>query len=329
MAVISISIVESTLQKVSGIPATIELQTNIPATIFYTLDGTEPTIDSSVAVGEIELPGLRSVILKVYATNGIDSSAVVMWTFGPSIVGNRNPRDTISGIDDGSTVPRFPYGTSNAGNPGIHGNIGGVIVDSATVTGEPTGYDGAGNPTAETDLEYSLENYDIIFSETNAIGERGIGIGTLPAAATVVIPTNQESPPVSSETNSPFFNPKALVIFQDSTEEPYDKDVSQIMRPIFDMSDPERTRNGALLFTTGLEGNPSRGSLLKQYFNPRDNTITYYYRDSETNRWIISKTNYVAKDTDVNNLSSVIFGSRQPGSQFVYQWLPFRYRRLY
>lgn len=330
MAVISISITESVLQKIAGIPATIELSTNIPATIFYTLDGTDPTVESSVVTGTIEMPGLKSsVTLKAFATNGVDSSAVVSWTFGSSTVSSRHPRDTISGIDDGSTVPHFPYGTSNAGNPGIYGNIGGTIVDSPDVTGIPTGYDGEGNLTAETDLEYSLENYDIVFSETNAIGERGVGIGTLPASATVIVPPSQETPPQSSETNSPFFNSKALVIFQDSTEEPYDADVSMVMRPIFDTADPERTRNGALLFTSGLEGNAARGSLIKQYFNPKDNTITYYYRDAETNRWIISKTNYVAKDTDVNNLSTVVFGSRTHGDQYIYHWIPFRYRRLY
>lgn len=329
MAVISISITESTLQKVAGIPATIELETNIPATIFYTLDGTTPTTESSVVVGPIEMPGLQaSVTLKAFATNGVDSSSILTWTYTSSLASNRNPRDTISGIDDGSTVPHFPFGTSNAGTPGIYGNIGGNIVDSPSITGIATGYDADGNPAAETDLEFSLENYDIVFSETNSIGERGAGIGTLPAQATVVIPSNQSAASGSHETNSPVFNSKALVIFQDSTEEPYDADVSMVMRSSFDLSDPERAKNGALFFTTGLDGNMSRGSFVKQHFNPTDNTITYYYRDAETNRWIISKTNYVAKDTDVNNLSSVVFGSRRAGDQYVYQWLPFRYRRL-
>ena len=54
MAVITITINESSDQILAGIPKYITLTTNIPATIFYTLDGTTPTTLSDMAVGQIE-----------------------------------------------------------------------------------------------------------------------------------------------------------------------------------------------------------------------------------------------------------------------------------
>ncbi len=328
MSVISISITESDLEIVSGVPATVLLETNVPATIFYTLDGSIPTVASSVVVGAITLPtNQTSVTLKAYATDGVDSSAVISWGFGPSIVGARKSHSTVSGLND-NTGATYPFGSSNTGEPGIYGNAGGVTVDAVNVDGTSSGFDGSGAPTAYTDQPYDIEHYEIVFSESNAIGERGRGIGTLPANATVYIPPSQETPAASSDTNSPLFDAQALVIFQDNTQEPYDASVPQLMRSNFDLSNPGIVRYGAGLFTTALEGNTLRGSDLKPQFNPRDNTITYYYRDAETNRWIISKTKYVPRTPDVNDYSRIVTGSRKSGDHLVFRWIPFMYRRL-
>ena len=66
-------------------------------------------------------------------------------------------------------------------------------------------------------------------------------------------------PPEQSDANSPFFNPKALVIFQDHTKPPYDPNITQLMRPSFSLQNPETTRDGALLFTTAFDGNAASG----------------------------------------------------------------------
>ena len=56
MAVISISLTESQDQVIVDIPRSVTLEANIPSTIFYTLDGTTPTITSSISIDELFLP---------------------------------------------------------------------------------------------------------------------------------------------------------------------------------------------------------------------------------------------------------------------------------
>lgn len=48
MSVITITIIESVLQLIPGIPKFVTLETNIASNIFYTLDGTDPTLFSNV-----------------------------------------------------------------------------------------------------------------------------------------------------------------------------------------------------------------------------------------------------------------------------------------
>ena len=334
MAVISITITNSTLQLVAGIPRTVALATNIPATIFYTLDGTTPTTSSLVYTSPILMPtDENTVVLQAFATDGMDTSAIIFQSYGTTIVGDRLPRSTVLNLP--SQIQRYGPGLFGSGNQlstgAIYGEVGGTIVDAAGSVGIPDGYDGFGGISNKTDLPYP-DNYEVLFSETNDIGLMGRGIGTLPAVDVIVPPPPNQENSVgggSPDTNSPFFNPKSLVIYQDSTKEPYDPSVPVINRPYFSLENPTTARNGALLFTSAYEGNNGvGGSALKQQYNPRDNTITYYYRDQNTNRWIISKTAYTPKNSDIGNYSKIVFG-REQGIGRVFKWIPFRYRTLW
>lgn len=331
MAVISITITESPIQKVKGIPASIALTTNTPATIFYTLDGTTPTTSSLVITGPLELPTNQNTLtFKAYATDGVDSSSVVTKRYGPDVSANRNPHATVSGIDDLNTGAHFPFGSRSGSDAiGIFGKAGGVVVDSADVLTVADGYayDVSGDPAAITDEP--LTEYEIRFSETDAIGQRGRGIGTLSSNVTVVIPPARDQER-SSNANSPLFNPKALVIFQDSTEEPYDADVPQFSSNLFNLDNAAKLKDPSYYYNTAFEGGGSQisGSMLKPQYNPRDGTMTYYYFDSKNLRWIISKESFTPTDPDIYNYSNIIFSSRQTGVGVVFQWLPFRYRTL-
>lgn len=331
MAIISITITESELENVAGIPNSITLTTNIPATIFFTLDGTDPTTASSVVTGPIKLPtNMGSITLKAFATDGVDTSAIIEQTFGPDLVSARHPHDKVSGLNELTNVATFPFGSQDQGGPPIFGNTAGTTVDSPDIAGIPDGFDGTGTGTPSNETDKPLDEFDLIFSETNAIGQRGTGIGTLPADAKLVIPDPVLPLSVaegSPNTSSPVFNPKSLVIFQDASEEPFDPGVAQVMRPSFSLEDPGTARYGSLLFTSGFEGNVPRGSALKSQFNPKDNTYTFYYRDADTNRWIISKVPYTPKP-DVANFSKIVFG-RERGVGRVFEWRPFRYRTLW
>jgi hypothetical protein len=330
MAVISITITESPIQKVAGIPVTVTLTTNVPATIFYTLDGTDPTTSSSVAVGPIELPtDDNTVNLKVFATDGVDTSAIVSYIFGTSTAGQRQPHDKVYGLDQSAADTHFPFGSQHPypGVNGIYGNTGGTTVDNKLQPRDPLGYDGTGTGTPGTYYTPPLTQYSWVFSETDAIGQRGRGIGTLPAGFVEIGNRNNNDEQTEySSANSPFFNARALVIFQDSRQPQYD-DMPTLMRPYFSLERPGVARDGALL-QTAPEGIAPSGSLLRSQYNPKNNTITYYYYDNRVGRWIISTEPFVPKDPDIGNLSRMVFSSRLSGAARVFKWIPFQYRRL-
>lgn len=329
MAVITITIVESPLEKLAGIPVSISVSTNIPSTVFYTLDGSDPTIASSVVTGPIVMPGMGNVVLKLYATDGTSQSAIITQEYGTSFVGNRQPHDTVTGIDTVCHKATFPFGPpmQSPGFNGIYGNTGGLIVDNPLKAQLPDGYDGTATKTpADYTNEIYPSAYDVIFSETDAIGNRGKGIGTLPANVTQIIKYENDAPE-SSDANSALFNPKALVIFQDSRQAPYDDDVPQTNRPYFSLENYDRVRDGSMYYTQG--GIDSAGSFLRSHYNPRDNTMNYYYYDNKACRWIMSKETYQPKSPNIGNYASMVFSSRGQGTAgFVFKWLPFRYRTL-
>lgn len=328
MTVISISITESPIQIVAGIPVTIALSTNIPANIFYTLDGTDPDVNSEIYLSPIKLSTNNpSVTLKAFATDGVNFSSIITQVFGSTLVGARNFYDSVSNLNTGPNQTQYPFGSNSPSGAPIFGDAAGDFVNSANNPVKiPDGYNGTGTNTPASYTNKPITEYEIVFSETDREGRIGNGIGTLPSTTTVIQPT---PPPETSDANSPFFNPKALVIIQDNTKPPYDPNITQIMRPSFSLQNPETTRDGALLFTTALEGNVPSGSFLKSHYNPRDNTITYYYLDSSVGRWIISKAPYIPTANNVNNLSFMVFGRDKETNGFVFKWIPFQYRTLF
>lgn len=328
MSVISISITESTQQIISGVPKNVSLSTNIPSTIFYTLDGTDPNLTSSVYIGPISLPtNNSSVVLKIFATNGVDSSAIISKTYAPSTLGSRKPHDTVIGLTPGIGTPDlFPYGDNAPINPIRYGKSGGITVDAPDVPNISDGYDGTATGTSASGTDKPLSSYEFIYSTANSRGETGHGIGTLPGNATLRVPETTPQPE-SSNASSRFFNPRAMVIFQDSRNAPYD-DVPQLNRGYFSLQNLERSRNGALLMNTAFDSSSVTGTFLRQHFNPKDNTITYYYRDSDSGRWIISIEPFAPKNDNIGALYRIIFSAKNDGSRYVYKWVPFMSRRL-
>ena len=139
--------------------------------------------------------------------------------------------------------------------PAIYGNVGGDIVNRPDVADWPDGYgwDGTATQTGVGFTDKPLESYPLIFSETNAQGERGHGIGTLTATVTIRQP---EPAPNFSSTNSPTFDPRATVIYQDNTQEQYDKNVPNVNRQYFSLENPD---------TLEIVRDDPRGFLEKDY----------------------------------------------------------------
>lgn len=328
MAVITLSIIRSPIEIISGIPKTISISTNIPSTIFYTLDSSEPDLNSLIVVGPIDLNiGGNGIIFKAFATNGSDTSATITQIYGSIPAPNtRNPRDKVLGLNSSSVYQNSGVFGSSSPNPKIiWGDIGGTTVDAANVPSIPDGYAGFGDGTRSNATDLPLADYKFIHTTTNYLGETGNGIGTLPAIKIIVPP----QPPTSSETNKKLFNPRALVIIQDGTEPPADPNLIMINREHFSLSNGS-DENGTKYSKTAMEGAVTTGSFVRQFYNPTDQTITYYYHDSKSLRWIISKEPYIAKNDNIFNYSLMIMPSRGgQGAKYVYGWRPFNRRVLF
>lgn len=328
MAVISIVVTESSEQIVAGIPRTISVSTNIPSTIFYTLNGSDPDLFSDIYTIPLVMPtDLLSVTLKVFATNGVDYSPIVTEVYTTNILNNARYPHAATTAAPGENLPGlYPYGT----NP-IQPNAqylstadAGITVDNPVQPSTPTGFDGAGNPNAFTNQPYNIENYSIEYSTTDRYNQTGRGIGTLPATVSVEAPT---PPPESTSQFTATFDPRAFVIFQDFDKE-NPNDPPQINRQYYSLEDPNRSRDGNYYFTTGQDSPPVSGNFLRSHYNPRDNTMTYYYLDTWTNKWIISKAPYQPTGSFNGNLASTTF-ARGSGAGKVFEWIPFTRRVLF
>ena len=335
MAVISIVVTTSDEQIMAGIPKTVSISTNISALIFYTLDGSVPTVNSIQYVGPIFLPvNQLVVVLNIFATNGIDSSPIITETYQTDMVDSnaRFSRNDTNQPPGFNLQGLYPFGENGVQPGSLFGNPAnvGITVDNPAKPATPTGFDGSGNPTGFTNNPFNLQNYNIIYSTQNAEGETGPGIGNLPAKVT--LPSQDPSPSIGPEQTfqsfTNLFDPKAFVIFQDSTKEnPNDPPI--INRQHFTLENNERARDGNAYFNTGLDAPPVSGSFLRSHYNPRTNMITYYYLDTWTNRWIISSTPFVPNGPYDGNLSiaATAYGTGTAGQ--VFEWLPFTRRVLF
>lgn len=328
MTVISISIIESSEQLVAGFPKTISISTNVPATVFYTTDGSTPTTLSSVYISSLVLPTDElQFTLKVFATNGVDTSPVITNIYSTNILENtRLPHATLPKVDNvavslypfGSNSPTLTFDYLNNANAGTT-----VVNPSLSVI--PYGYDADGNTVG---ANQAFHDYMNIYSTTDAQNKTYNGVGNLPGIVTVIGRRSAlEYTPKESSRSNGLFNPKAMVIFQDSTTDDPTNPV-QLNPQAFSLENLEIVKDGAALRASGLDTATITGSFLRSHYNPRTQMITSYYRDSSTNRWIISSSPYEPKQTDPGNYSTMVFSKKDQGVGRVYAWNLFRYRTL-
>jgi hypothetical protein len=329
MAVINLTIVESEEQIVAGIPLTITMSTNIPSSIFYTLDGSIPTLFSNIYISPILLPyDVLTVTLNIFATNGVDSSPVVTEVYGTNILNNARLSHSATTAQPNSSRPDlYPFGT-NAPQPDstfLNPGDAGINVDDPSLPIISSGYDADGYQSLLSNQEYTQDNYQIIYGARDAQGLPQIGI--LPPVNSIIEP-EVPAPEYTSQFTQ-VFDPRAFVIFQDFTNaDP--EDLSAVNRQFFSLEDPDRARDGNAYYTSGLDAPSVSGSFLRSHYNPRDNTVTYYYLDTWTNRWIISKTKHDPKGPYDGNLSGkIVAGKGGAGARNVYEWIPYARRTLF
>jgi hypothetical protein len=334
MSVIAITIIESSIQTMPGIPDTIALTTNEPATVFYTLDGSAPDTFSPIYVAPIIMPQSKlKVSLNIFATNGIDNSAVITKEYNIDVskvitaTDSRVPHSAVSNLGNSSdNNSEYPFGR-NAPSPDFQylgASNAGTTIYNESLPAEATGYNQNMIPDGYSNSP--VDPFSIIYSTANFENVITPGVGSLPAKTKII----GKSTPVEftqgySSTSDKMFNPKAFVVYQDSsTEDPSNPAI--INRDHFNLEPAEITRDGALLFNNSLDTPTTSGNFIRSAYNERTNELTNYFYDANVNRWIISKTPYMPNH-NMSNLGHMVY-PRNQGVGMVFLWIQNLYRTL-
>lgn len=325
MAVISLSITQSKDFIVEGIPRYVTVEANIPSNIFYTLDGFDPTELSDIYLSRIVLPmGHLSVTLKLYATNGVDTSPIITEIYKTNVIDNSRtfPAKTNQPVGELPVINKFPFGTNlDQMNVTFNGKEGETVLNP-NLPISSYAYDADGNPIAQSNDPIPIKN--TVFATANVRGETGPGIGDNPYKNEIQV---KSAVPEESTDFTKKFNPKALVIFQDTANED-PTDPPRINRMYSNSLNNETYRDGNNFFTTAMDSPAPTSTFLRSHYNPRTNKITYYYFDSSTNRWLISSIDFIPTRSDIGILTNGFVG-RGDGARFVSQWPIFRSRKLF
>jgi hypothetical protein len=289
MSTIILSISESDSQLISGIPEYIEFDTNVPATVFYTLDGEDPDTGSIIASGLIHLPTTSaSVTVKAVAMAGGRSSAIFEEIYRTDVSGLNGPRHI---GPEGITV--IPYGSD--------------IVDNMS-------YDLSGNAAQKTAIEFV--DLDIKASMTDSKGVKSVGGGSV---SFVKMAIDQGPIPIPydkrSSTDDASFDPSAGVILIDgSTQEKLDEQVVRVVNRAYNSMD---TVSDFYSDNWRQEEQVITGNLVRSIYNPNTGIMASYYWESKECRWLVSKQKIDPKRISLSPKPSGRGGS----GKFVYRWI--------
>lgn len=285
MAITVLTFTASEEEISSGIPRSITIEANIPSTIYFTIDGTTPTINSPIYVDPIEVPtGINSLTLSAF---GIDGDNEVGPTLTQFFAPNTT-RITVSRLigAEGFAIDRADFGDDIS-----------------------TGFDADGAEARFVDVDPSTLN--IIHSSR---GFEGLTNGI---AVSVNIPAPSETPsllddnfqPFSTPQQAEFFNPYAKMILIDNRE---DNDIQLMPRPYGSLSDVYREFGGKRLRDT--EACYVSGGFVRRFYDAKNRVMASYYFDHNENRYIKNIQELP------NNIPNVYF-SNMTGMPLIFRWI--------
>ncbi len=255
--VIILSIVESDSELVSGIPEFVEFSTNVPSTVFYTIDGTDPDEDSYMAAGKVLLPTNGTTLtLKAIAISGTMSSEVLEEVY----------------FTDQTDLDK----TRLLNREGIN-----LLPPDETPVNNLS-FNADGSPAQQSSI--SFVDLDLKTSTSDRIGEEIPGDSSIEFIR-FPIKTIDEGPQAVSSPNRIDFDPKAqLIVIDGSTEEALE---NQLVRVI------NRPMGTIDVVSPFLQGQPAEldlisGNFVRAMLNPNTGKMVYYYRESRENRWVKS-----------------------------------------
>lgn len=251
---ILLTIQESDSQVISGIPEYVTVESSVPATIFYTLDGSTPTAESDMFVDRIYLTySTPSVTLKLKAVGIVDESDIVEvgWT---TTIPNRD-KIALTGSEGISVLP-----------------AGETPINSLAVNT-------SGDPERETAIEFV--DLDIKTSKADRIGQPIPEDSTIPF---IKFPEVERTGQTKvSSPNSIDFDPKAQMIIIDGYAGFDQQKIRVINRPMGTMRPTSKFYDEKVHYDNMVSGDFAR-----YMYNPKTKKLVLYYRESLDGRWIVS-----------------------------------------
>ena len=290
MAVVTLTFTGSEQEIVSGIPQTVTITSNVPATIYFTLDESVPTTSSPIYTDTFEMPdGMNSVTLSAF---GIDSESEL----GPTLTQVFSPDVTRISV------------SRNVGMEGF------VISRADTGDDTPDGFDADGDVARFMDVD--LETIDIIRKE---FGFGGIEEGTMvevgfPDPSSTASFTDDDFEPFSTPEIGELFNPNARTIVIDNR---IDNDIQLTLRPYGSLHDPYREFGGKRIREPADDATYVSGGFVRRFYDTKSNVMVSYYFDHNEGRHVKNIQELPANIQNTDNIGL------QPGAgmPLVFEWI--------
>lgn len=280
---ITLTIHESDNELMDGFPEYVSFDTDVPATVYYTLDGTDPDNNSLIAVGSVYLPTLSGTLeIRALAVAGDDESDVLEVVYENSSLDLSGARILGS---EGIVVMRYDDAPADSL---------GVLADGS----------------AAQEISVDSNDLDIKASRTNSGGEMITGGKT--SRDFINFSRSNEVPRenASSNAGSPTFDPSAnFIIIDGFTDEAKEKQVVKIVNR------PYSTFGPVTNFYTERLGQKEpivTGNYVRSFYNPKTKKYVSYYWESLESRWIRSEQIVEKKGLRIGS------GAEK---RFVYRWV--------
>jgi len=290
MAVVTLTYVGSEQEIVSGIPQTMTIETNIPATIYFTLDDSTPTTDSPIYIDTFEMPdGLNSVTLSAFGVDSVGiSGSTLTQIFAPDVT-----RITVS---------------RSVGMEGF------VLARADTGNDTPDGFDADGATARFIDVD--LETLDIIRDDRGYIGVAEgteIKVGK-PNPSDTASQIDDDFVPFSTPEIAELFNPSAKVILIDTRK---DNDLQPLLRPYGSLHDPYKESNGKRIREPADDATYVSGGFVRRFYNARNNIMVSFYFDHNESRWVKNIQELPENIATTNNIGI----QHRAGPPIVFEWI--------
>jgi len=290
MAVVTLTFTGSEDQIVSGVPRYMTIESNVPATIYFTIDGSTPTTSSPIYTTTFEMPdGVNSVTLSAFGVDGDGVSGPIL----TQIFAADTTRATVS----------------------RHTGLEGFVLDRADMGNDTVyGWDADGEPARFIDVD--LDTLDVIRKET---GYLGIAEGTeievsVPDPSTTGSLIDDGFIPFSTPQHAQFFNRRARMVLIDNRE---DNDIRLTLRPYGSLHDIYREFGGKRIREAADDAAYVSGGFVRRFYDAKNNVMVSYYFDHNEHRYIKNIQELPENIRTTNNLGI------QPnaGPPIVFKWM--------